>query len=247
MPETKEEFIWPQTDSPWELEWTLDQLVFRKEVLHKQDTICVIYVDDTLFFSKDDSIIGNTIQDLKDLDFGLTDKGGVNAFLGVKVEQSTKNLCLQHVKLIQSSTIMLIITIKPTMIVCYNKKFHFINCMIPHKNSFQCFIESFFIVLVNACYNSYASSYWLDGVIWLYKLMSSYANHKYAQTYDLSCVLVTHECQCLNSTNSKLIKLIFTAPHLIYQSIHHDLVLQMHFSWSPPRLIQPIKFTIEFP
>ena len=53
----------------------------------KKNIVCVIYVDDTLFFAKDQSIIDTHIDALKGLDFDLTDEGDVDAFLGVKVDQ----------------------------------------------------------------------------------------------------------------------------------------------------------------
>ena len=53
----------------------------------KDDIICVIYVDDTLFFSKDPKKIDQIISNLKKLDFELTDEGDVEAFLGIQVDQ----------------------------------------------------------------------------------------------------------------------------------------------------------------
>ena len=53
----------------------------------KEDVICVIYVDDTLFFSKDPSKVDKVISNLQKLNFELTDEGDVDAFLGIKVEQ----------------------------------------------------------------------------------------------------------------------------------------------------------------
>ena len=53
----------------------------------KDDVICVIYVDDTLFFSKDPSKVDKVISNLQKLNFELTDEGDVDAFLGIKVEQ----------------------------------------------------------------------------------------------------------------------------------------------------------------
>lgn len=51
----------------------------------KKDIVCCIYVDDTLFFSRDTNIIDKTINEMKDLNFNLTDEGQVEAFLGVKM------------------------------------------------------------------------------------------------------------------------------------------------------------------
>lgn len=57
----------------------------------KKDIICVVYVDDTLFYSKTNEKIDETISQLKKLNFDLTDEGDVDAFLGVKVEQNEDN------------------------------------------------------------------------------------------------------------------------------------------------------------
>ena len=53
----------------------------------KEDVICVVYVDDTLFFSKDREKVNKVISQLQKLDFELTDEGDVEAFLGIKVDQ----------------------------------------------------------------------------------------------------------------------------------------------------------------
>ena len=52
----------------------------------KKDIICVVYVDDTIFFSRDEKVINKTISALKALDFELTDEGDVDAFLGIQVD-----------------------------------------------------------------------------------------------------------------------------------------------------------------
>ena len=54
----------------------------------KKDIICVLYVDDTIFFSKNDTIIDRTITSLKALDFELTDEGDVESFLGIKIDHN---------------------------------------------------------------------------------------------------------------------------------------------------------------
>ena len=46
-----------------------------------------MYVDDTIFWSPDDSKIESTISELKALNFDLTDEGEVDSFLGVKMEK----------------------------------------------------------------------------------------------------------------------------------------------------------------
>ena len=53
----------------------------------KDDVICVVYVDDTLFFAKDREKVNKVISQLQKLDFELTDEGDVEAFLGIKVDQ----------------------------------------------------------------------------------------------------------------------------------------------------------------
>jgi hypothetical protein len=50
----------------------------------KEDIVCVLYVDDTLFFSTDDKLIDKHISALQSLQFELTDEGDVETFLGVK-------------------------------------------------------------------------------------------------------------------------------------------------------------------
>ena len=52
----------------------------------KDDVICAIYVDGTIFWSPDDTKIDQTISELKALDFDLTDEGVVDSFLGIKID-----------------------------------------------------------------------------------------------------------------------------------------------------------------
>ena len=51
----------------------------------KDDILCLIYVDDTIFFAKDQSLIDREITDMKQ-DFDLTDEGEVDAFLGIDIK-----------------------------------------------------------------------------------------------------------------------------------------------------------------
>jgi Reverse transcriptase (RNA-dependent DNA polymerase). len=51
----------------------------------KQDIVCLLYVDDTLFFSTDDKLIDKHISALQSLQFELTDEGDIDTFLGVKL------------------------------------------------------------------------------------------------------------------------------------------------------------------
>ena len=57
-----------------DLKRKIDPCLFFKENL-----ICLIYVDDTIFFANDQSIMDNIIIDLK-RDFELTDEGDVDSF-----------------------------------------------------------------------------------------------------------------------------------------------------------------------
>ena len=52
----------------------------------KVDFICAIYVDDTICWSPDDSKIDNTISELKELNFDLTNEGSVDSFLGINID-----------------------------------------------------------------------------------------------------------------------------------------------------------------
>ena len=45
----------------------------------KNNIICVVYVDDTIFFASDESIIDKEISSLKSNGFELTDKGEVDS------------------------------------------------------------------------------------------------------------------------------------------------------------------------
>ena len=62
-------------------------LHFMLKLLHKY-IICVIYVDDTIFFAKTQSIIDDMIKNLRK-SFELTDEGNVEAFLGIQVTHHT--------------------------------------------------------------------------------------------------------------------------------------------------------------
>ena len=58
----------------------------------KEGIICVVYVDDTLFFAKDDAIIDKHISELRKLDFDLTEEGDVTAFLGVEISKDDNGI-----------------------------------------------------------------------------------------------------------------------------------------------------------
>ena len=53
--------------------------------------MCVIYVDDTLFFSKHNSIITKVIHKLQSI-FELTDEGDIESFLGIKVDHKGETI-----------------------------------------------------------------------------------------------------------------------------------------------------------
>ena len=53
----------------------------------KDNVIIVVYVDDTILWSPDKSAIDKTMTSLQDIGFELTDKGDVDSFLGVKIDQ----------------------------------------------------------------------------------------------------------------------------------------------------------------
>ena len=53
----------------------------------KNNIICLIYVDNTIFFSKYQKHIDKMVTSLKNY-FDLTDEGDVYAYLGVKIENS---------------------------------------------------------------------------------------------------------------------------------------------------------------
>jgi hypothetical protein len=52
------------------------------------DVICLVYVDDCLFFAKDVKSIDAVLQKLKNKGFALTVEGDVNAFLGIDISRS---------------------------------------------------------------------------------------------------------------------------------------------------------------
>ena len=48
--------------------------------------MCVFYVDNTMFWSPDDTKINQTISELKGLNFGLIDKREMDSFLDIKID-----------------------------------------------------------------------------------------------------------------------------------------------------------------
>ena len=61
--------------------------------------ICAIYVDDIIFLSSNDINIDITISELWALTFDLTDKRGVESFLGIKTNTNDDGMITmsQHV------------------------------------------------------------------------------------------------------------------------------------------------------
>lgn len=55
----------------------------------KYDIICAIYDDDTFFWSINDSILDRPINELKELNFNLTDKGNADSFLVLTDDDET--------------------------------------------------------------------------------------------------------------------------------------------------------------
>ena len=85
----------------------LEQLGFKASAQEpclymKDDIICLVYVDDTLFFAKDDSIIDDHIRQLQNLNFDLTIEGDIESFLGVKVEKDDKSIKMSQPALTQT-------------------------------------------------------------------------------------------------------------------------------------------------
>ena len=65
------------------------------QILH--NIICMLYVDNSIFLSPKDSIIDKHFAVLKDLNFDLTNKGGIEAYLGIKVQRDNSG----HTKMAQ--------------------------------------------------------------------------------------------------------------------------------------------------
>jgi len=51
----------------------------------RDDILCLTYVDDSIFVYKDEQVLEDLITDLQ-MEFDLTDEGGVEAFLGIKFD-----------------------------------------------------------------------------------------------------------------------------------------------------------------
>ena len=61
----------------------------------------MLYVDNSIFLSPKDPIIDEHIASLKDFNFDLTNKGDIEAFLGVKVQRDNSG----HIKMSQPGLI----------------------------------------------------------------------------------------------------------------------------------------------
>lgn len=61
----------------------------------RSDIICIIYVDDNLLFSKKYIIIDGIITKIKQ-SFDLTEEGGVDEFLGIKVENKANKTIIMY-------------------------------------------------------------------------------------------------------------------------------------------------------
>ena len=53
----------------------------------KPGIVLVVYINNCILFSPDNSLIDATIEKLRDAKFYIEDQGTVNDFLGIKVEQ----------------------------------------------------------------------------------------------------------------------------------------------------------------
>ena len=73
-------------------------------LFYKNNIVCAIYVDDTIFWSPDESIIDTTISELKSLNFDLTDEGDVDSFLGVKIDTDEDGAIIKSLGLDKQST-----------------------------------------------------------------------------------------------------------------------------------------------
>ena len=68
----------------------------------KQDMICVIYVDDTIFAGPDQSMVDKEVsllgmkQKNEENPLEFRDEGEASAFLGIKIEQESQNEFFYH-------------------------------------------------------------------------------------------------------------------------------------------------------
>ena len=68
-------------------------------LFYKNNIVCAIYVDDTIFWSPDESIIDTTISKIKSLNFDLADEGDVDSFLGVKIDTDEDGTIIKSLSL----------------------------------------------------------------------------------------------------------------------------------------------------
>ena len=92
------------------MEWTSESRItwtrLQKSIVDpclyfKDNLICDIYVNDTIFWSPSDSKIDQIISGLKGLNFEFTDEGDVDSFLGIKIDTTDDDT----VTMLQSSLI----------------------------------------------------------------------------------------------------------------------------------------------
>jgi hypothetical protein len=74
------------------------------------DLIAVVYVDDILFFARDDSRIEQTIELLKTKGVAIRREGTAEGFLGVDIERSVTNSGRQQIRMIQKGLTQRVIT-----------------------------------------------------------------------------------------------------------------------------------------
>ena len=72
-------------------------------VYYKKDIICAVCVDDTVFWSPDESKINKAISELKAHKFELTDEEEVDSFLDIKIDKDEKgNITMTQKGLIET-------------------------------------------------------------------------------------------------------------------------------------------------
>jgi hypothetical protein len=55
-------------------------------IYYRNSTILLCYVDDTILIDPDNKEIDRVIQQLKDLQFNVMDKGQIEVFLGIRIQ-----------------------------------------------------------------------------------------------------------------------------------------------------------------
>jgi hypothetical protein len=74
------------SDGLTELGWVRPLGILEPCLFLKQDVICLLYVDDCLFFGQDENKIRELVNEIQDTGFELTIEEDVYAFLGIEVK-----------------------------------------------------------------------------------------------------------------------------------------------------------------